>query len=149
MTTQGKMIYQTSDPDVLDKAVGPYPEMLKGYVATEWLETKGNIALTDDAGNVGLLVYNLPGIYCGHYFFSSRGKEAIKRVSEMISYAFTEQPVRMIIGVTPEDNLRARWMNRKMGFTSGGVIETLHGNCEVVSLTREEFERNKSGLSNR
>lgn len=130
------MISITKDVELVHNAVAPYPEMLYGFVADDWLKVDGNIALIDDVGNVGLLVKNKPGVYFGHYFFHT---DATRRVRDMIEFVFTECPVEMLFGLTPVTRPAALYMNRKMGFTSHGILETPQGDCELVTLTRAEF----------
>lgn len=133
------MIYRTFDSELLTKALEPYPQFVKGFVAEDWLGEYENIALTDDAGNLGLLVYNRPGIYCGHYFFKRKQRETATRVREMIDHAFSHYPIELLIGMTPIANTAARRMNDLMGFSSQGIIKDPLGACEMVSLSRQDF----------
>lgn len=130
------MIEITKDANLVHNAVASYPEMSFGFVAEDWLKDENNLALVDDLGNVGLLVQNKPGVYFGHYFFHT---DTTKRVRDMIEYVFKECPVKMLFGLTPVTRPAARYMNRKMGFTSHGLIETPQGDCELVTLTQAEF----------
>lgn len=72
-----------------------------------------------------------PGHYCGHYLFSSRGREAIAVARLMLSEIFSEYGARVVSGLTPVENKPAIWMTRRLGFDSHGLIETPVGTMEL------------------
>jgi hypothetical protein len=134
------MIKQTHDIESLLRTLAPYIHELEGFSAEAWLEQEPNICLTDGKGSFALFEYNTRGIYTGHYFFVVRGKAALKLAKEFLDFLFKNYEVELIRGLTPLEKLGARWMNRKLGFTSYGVVKTIVGPCELVILTNQEYE---------
>ena len=112
--------------------------------AKSWIEDKRNILLIDDRGNMTAFEYSKAGVYRGHYFFKDRGKEALKAASSFLE-EFFQQPEEpsVLIGVTPLTYLGARWLNRKIGLESNGVIETPTGPSEMFMMTRKQWQAKK------
>lgn len=132
---------RTFDPEIVRQATAQYAENIEGFNPEEWLETEENVALTNDKGDVALFQRELPGVVCGHYFFHSRGKEAVKVAKKFLEEAFTgPYNIHLIRGLTPLQHLGARWMNRQLKFKSYGVVQAVYGPCELVILTRQEWE---------
>jgi hypothetical protein len=119
-------------------------EEIEGFVPEEWLDNDSNIALIDpDTMDVALFErqHKTPHAVHGHYFFHSRGKEAVKAAKSALKEIFSgKYNVEIICGFTPLDNKGALWMNRHLGFTSHGNINTSAGPCDFVVLTRQEWE---------
>lgn len=119
-----------------------FQEFLDEYFdvcAKEWLEND-NILLTDNRGNFAAFENQKEGIFRGHYFFKDRGKEAIAASTEFLKEVFNIESVKTIVGLTPISHLGARWLSKKIGFSTQGVIHTEIGPCELFSLTRREWE---------
>lgn len=134
------MIIRTYDADVIDTAVEQYRHKMETFDSKEWLERKENIALVNDYKDVAMFAGMLPSVVIGHYFFHSRGKYALIAAKEMLREIFSgSYDVKVIEGLTPLENLGARWMNKKLGFKSYGVVDTTSGPCEVVILTKDEW----------
>lgn len=132
---------RTFDLELVKSATDPYKDELHGFDPKNWLSNARNVALTNDNGDIALFERELPGIVTGHYFFHSRGREALNAAVEMLKEAFTgDFDIELIRGLTPTDNLGALWMNKKLGFKSYGKVETLAGPCELVILTKKEWE---------
>lgn len=132
------------NPPELAQAMEPYYNELVGFNPIEWLKDERNIALTDGLGSFSLFEYNLPGVYTGHWFFQVRGKEAIRLAEQMLSEIFSDAyDVKVIRGLTPLQNLGARWLAKRMGFTGNGVTQTENGPCELFILTKDQY---RSGL---
>lgn len=129
---------RTFDADSVDKAVQRNPDAIN-FNAEEWCSNTDNIALTNDKDDFALFENEYPGAYTGHYFFNSRGKEAVKAAEEFLLEAFTNYPIEVIRGLTPADKLGAKWLSRRLGFTSYGTVETIVGDCELFILTKDEF----------
>jgi hypothetical protein len=108
------------------------------FDAEEWLSEPENIALINDNGDVNLFTYDRPGVYIGHFFYASRGKEALRVAKQMLVHIFHYEEVEVIMGLTPLDKLGARWMARKLGFKSYGEVDTPPGRCELFILNRHE-----------
>lgn len=132
---------RTFDLELVKSATDPYRDETVGFNPQKWLESPQNVALTNNNGDIALFERELPGIVTGHYFFHSRGKEALKAAKQMLEEAFTgDYDIKVIRGLTPLDKLGALWMNKKLGFKSYGKVETLAGPCELVILTKKEWE---------
>lgn len=137
---QTLMCHRTYNPLTVRKTVDKYANQTVGFVPEVWLADRRNIALVNDNGDIGLMEYDKDGVYFGHEFFNSRGKDALKAAREMIETFFTEHPVLVIQGLTPIERKGARWLNRQIGFTSHRIIDTdLEGPCELFILTKEAF----------
>lgn len=131
--------------DVVQAAVDAYDEDLNLDVE-KWLANEKNVAIVSEDGSVGMFEYERPGIYTGHYFFTlqMRGKRAKSLALEMLSEMY-DRGAELIRGLTPLQNLAARWMTRQLGFTSHGVVTTLVGPCEIFIQTRDEFIGRQNG----
>ena len=137
------VITRTKDVETVLRAVSQYRERILGFFPVEWLSDDNNIAFVDNKNNVALFEYNYPGVYTGHYFFFSRGKEAIDVATDILKTTFTKYPVEAIRGITPLKHLGARWMTKKLGFKSYGIVHTPNGPEELFVLTRKEWEGDK------
>ena len=138
------MIKRHFDVDSLMETMGPYKHELKGFYPQEWLDNPDNICLTDGEGNFTLYERQLPTVVIGHYFLKARGREALKLCHEFLEEIFTgPYGVFIIHGITPHDKRGALWMNKQLGFKSQETVDTIVGPCEMVRLTKEEWETNK------
>lgn len=125
------MIERTFNFDKVEKAVNGYAD----FTPAPWLFDEKNIALAS-GDNVSLFEYQREGVYYGHYFFTdARGRSAITLAKEMLSEMFNNREASVIIGITPNDNKAALWMNKKLGFTT---VETGSENTSVY-LTKDQF----------
>lgn len=134
------MIWRTKDLEAVVKAVSEYRENILGFYPEEWLANDNNLAFTDEFGNISLFEWNYPGVYTGHYFFFVRGKKAVDLSREILRIVFDEYKVKAIRGITPLKHLGARWMTKKLGFKSYGIVHTPNGPEELFVLTKEEWE---------
>lgn len=108
--------------------------------ADEWLSDPKNIALTNDKGDLALFEIGFRDVYTGHYYFSSRGRQAIKVAREFLDEVFnTCYNIDVILGLTPITNLPARWLSRQVGFKSHGVVEGPKRHYEMFIMTKREF----------
>jgi len=136
------MIKITKDFSVIDEAIDKYRGMSGDGDLQEWIDKEGNLAFVDDLGNVGILhkADDGPlGLYEAHIFFKSRGREAIQRAVQMMSFGFDNTDCLVMRGYTPVDNRAARWMNRQLGYTSYGILSQLNPPCELFIVTKQEF----------
>lgn len=121
--------------------MNPYLPIV-GLDPEEWLRNELNIALTDGKGNYGLFERAGLGLVSGHYFMKVRGRDALRISKSILKEVFTgPYDVKVIRGFTPLENLGARWMNKKLGFTGYGVLDTAVGPMELVILTKKEWEQ--------
>ena len=107
---------------------------------TDWLKEPHNIALKNDKGDVSLFQYSQDKVFIGHYFFFSRGREAITAAEEFLEELFTKYHVEVIQGWTPLLNRKARWMSKRLGFKSYGVIHAAEA-CELFIMTKQEWKQ--------
>lgn len=108
----------------------------------EWLANPVNIALENSVGDLAIFEYAFPTqkIYSGHYYFQSRGKQAIQSGRDFLDELFnTCYTINVLTGMVPVEHLGAKWITRRLGFTSHG-IEEVHGKeYELFILTKKEF----------
>lgn len=138
------MIKRIHDPEVLREAGRPYPEMFAKVDVDAWVANKNNILL-QDGEDVCFFTFEYPGVYTGHYFFKAKGKEVLSKGVEVLRWMFGHD-AKAIRGETPIENRAARLMNRKVGFTSYGIIESPKwGPHEHFIMTQEEFKERHNG----
>lgn len=133
---------RTFDVNKVLAATAQYAKEIEGFAPHDWLFNPRNIALINDNEDIALFEhqYNLTNTVCGHYFFFSRGKEAVKAAKEFLEEVFTTTYVETITGLTPLDNKGALWMNRRLGFREHGNVETEIGPCRFVIMTKQEWK---------
>jgi len=110
--------------------------------AAEWLANPANIVLENDRGDLALFEYGFPTqkIYSGHYFFKSRGREAITAGRDFLDELFNScYNISILMGLVPKDHRAARWITRQLGFTSYGKEEIAGKEYELFILTKKEF----------
>lgn len=125
------------DHKLFDEAFKEHPKYLDGHTAKDWFN--GYNRMYEKDGSVGLLTYEYPGVYTGHWFFKVRGRAAINLAREMLAEAF-DDGVEVVRGLTPRNVPQARWGARQIGMTSHGFMDFPNGECEVFTLTKKEFE---------
>ena|SRR5690349_4767935 len=103
-----------------------------------WLEDDRNI-MAVDGKDTGLATYNYPGVYSVHWFFKSRGRDALNQARAMLDWLFQNSDAKAVRGLTKEHIKAARWLARQIGFTSYGIIEFADGPYELFCMTKEEF----------
>ena len=132
---------RTNDLQIVKDATDPYADEMLGFDAEDWLADDDNIALTNEQRDVALFAkQHIPHVACGHYFFHSRGKTACIVAKQMLEEIFTgPYGVEIIVGLTPLDKRGALRMNEYLGFKSHGQVETEAGPCEMVILTKKEW----------
>ncbi len=138
---------RTLDPLVVRNVTDIYQNELLGFTPETWLMNEQNVALTNDKGDISLFERQIkqPKTVCGHYFFISRGREALTTAKEMLKEIFTgPYDIEAIIGLTPLDKKGALWMNKQLGFKSHGQLEFEVGPCEFVLLTKQEWENSQN-----
>jgi hypothetical protein len=134
---------RTFDLDKVLAATSQYAEEIEGFNPEEWISNEKNIALVNDNSDIALFEHQvaLTDTVCGHYFFFSRGKEAVKAAEEFLGEIFSSKYyVETITGLTPETHKGALWMNRRLGFKDHGQVSTVIGPCRFVILTKEQWK---------
>jgi hypothetical protein len=137
------MITRSFDPEVMKKAFELSPEPMPSGVSYEdWVGDINNFMLVE-GDNVGLATYEYPGVYTVHWFFTARGREALKLAKRMLAVLFESSDARVVRGLTPVDLKAARWLAKQVGLTSHGVLTFADGKqCELMFVTKEEFYNN-------
>ena len=134
------MITRTYNPEDVLQATEQYKHKLEDFDVDSWLANHDNIALINEHNDVSLLLRIMPAVVIGHYFYHSRGKDAVRTAKAMREEIFSgDYNVEVIEGLSPLENLGARWLNKQLGFKSYGVVDTTSGPCEVVMLTKDEW----------
>lgn len=136
------------DRDLLQNVSTLYPELLPPEFVDYWLDQPHNYMYAKEQ-SVGLFTYEYPGAYTGHWFFTDnhRGRAAIKLADKMIGTLFEETDAQIIRGLVKEGNRPSRWLARQVGLTSHGLMEFPKGNCELFTLTKEEYMNKKEKLN--
>jgi hypothetical protein len=134
------MITRSFDPEVMKTAFTLSPEPMPREVSYEdWVGNVKNFMLVEN-DNVGLATYEYPGVYTVHWFFTARGREALKLAKRMLAVLFESSDAKVIRGLTPVDLKAARWLAKQVGLTSHGVLTFADGKqCELMFVTKEEF----------
>lgn len=130
---------RTKDVGKIEDAVYEYKDDIKGFYPYEWVLDDRNVALTNTDDDIALFEHLVPGVVIGHYFFWSRGKNAISNAKDFLREIFTQYDVQVVQGWTPLLNRKARWMSHHLGFKSYGILHT-HEPCELVMMTKQEWE---------
>jgi hypothetical protein len=131
-------MHRTVSSEEVTEAVGDYLRQTSGLYPEEWVKDEDNWALVKDK-DMAMFEKERDGVYSGHYFFQSRGREAIASATSLLRYFLSEnKDARTVTGLTPLENLGARWMSRRIGFESHGLIKTRLGPCELFILNRPE-----------
>jgi len=138
------MVVRTFDADGFSQACEQVRDMAVGYDPEAWIANTDNVVLTDGEGSYALFERTgLPHVAVGHYLLKARGRDAIRVSREMLDEIFSgEYGFEIIQGFTPLTNLGARWMSKKLGFTSHGVVYEDGKPYEYVMLTKQEWSSN-------
>lgn len=133
---------RTYDLEKIKRAMSLYDDEIVGFHPEEWVSNPMNIALINEHGDVGLFEHQamLKNTVCAHYFFFSRGKQAVKVAQDFLVELFSTTYVKTILGLTPEAHKGALWMNRRLGCKEYGTVDTVIGPCRFVILTKEQWK---------
>lgn len=108
----------------------------------DWLSNQENIVLENDLGDLAIFEYGFPTkkIYAAHYYFKSRGRQAITAGISFLDELFNScYNVDILMGMVPVERKDVAWMTRRLGLTSYG-IEEIHGQeYELFIMTKKEF----------
>ena len=131
---------RTTSTKLVCEAIAQYPPAIQAVDPQQWLMFEDNVALTNDNRDVAMFERSetSPTSVYGHYFFRSRGRDAIKAGKEFLKELFTTKHygVEAVIGLTPVDNKAALWMNRQLGFKQIDVLRGPDGDVVMVTLTK-------------
>lgn len=130
---------RTYDAKLIAEAVHFFRQTEDDFDAIKWVSDQDNIVLINEAGDLALFEHGRnPLRVVGHYYFKSRGKNAVRAAREFLTNIFG-MGIQIITGLTPTNNLGAKWMSRHLGFTSHGVIDTTNGPHELFTLHTSEY----------
>jgi hypothetical protein len=73
-----------------------------------WLGIPENVMYQKD-DDVGLATYDYPGLFAVHWFFRSKGKDALRTAVEMLDDLFTNYGALAVRGVIHMDNKPSRF----------------------------------------
>lgn len=119
----------------LEDLLDLYPEMTQGGCIKEWLNNPMNIVISY-GDNFGLFTFIRPGVYEGHYLFTTRGKAMISIAKNILDEIFNY--AKLIQGITPKKKRHILILNRRLGFQSYGDIDApLDGPSELFILTKD------------
>jgi hypothetical protein len=139
------VIERSFDPVLLRQALDICPDLNPPDFDCEgWLANHQNLMFRE-GDNVGLLSFEYPGVYTGHYFFRCHGKIALKLAREIVEIAIEDYNAKVFRGLTKtsKEYRHARAFNRWLGMKSLGLIMLPQGEHELFIMTAEDFlERN-------
>ncbi len=127
------MFTRTYDREVLTKAIQLFSEH-QIIDIDDWIADIRNKAFSDEEGNVLMFEYLDIGQYFGHWFFFSRGKDAVRKAREMVPRLEPEFGIKQVVGLTPTTHKGAMWLTRQVGCKDHGIIETRNGPCLLTTL---------------
>lgn len=125
----------------IDKAISHFLKIDK-IDAIEWLSDPANIVLENDREDLAIFEYGFPNhkVYSGHYYFKSRGRQAIDAAHDFLDELFNScYNISVLTGLVPVEHPAARWLTRKVGFKSYGFEEINDKQYELFILTKKEF----------
>jgi hypothetical protein len=128
------------DWKALDKVVEKYKEAWIGFDPEALIGNEHNILVTDGEENYGLFEEHAPGVYYGHYMFTVRGPQTLNVARNLLGFFFKEYDARAVLGLTPVEHTGALSLNKKLGFTFHGIIDTEAGPHYQVSIKKEDFK---------
>jgi len=90
---------------------------------TEMCKREDYIVLSNGIDAVSIFDQQTPVVFDGHSMFDEtcRGKDALEIGQEMLDWMWNNTQALIITGKTPIENRRARFFNRKLGFSSSGT----------------------------
>jgi len=135
-------VHRSFSSKLLRDVLKEHEEFCYDFDPAEWLDNSDNIMITDENSNITLWELGSDGIYTAHVFFKDKGKKAKALALEMIDKFWFISNHKIVRGMTPLENLPARWMARQLGFKSYGVVSVLCGPCELFILTKDNNRSN-------
>lgn len=101
-----------------------------------WISQPNNIALVNELGDLAL--FEKRGTWQCHIYFKSRGRQAInaglKLLDEILNSCYN---ITVLTGLTPINNLGARWLSKKLGFKSQGILRIDNEPFEFFMLIKD------------
>lgn len=136
------MVGRTYDASLVAPAILEFLKTEDLVDPIEWISNPDNIVLQNDSGDLALFEKGIKDIYSGHYFFKSRGRQAIEAGHEFLDNVFnTCYNIPILMGLIPLTHLGARWLTKRLGFTSYGIIRSSVRPYEMFIITKKEFNK--------
>lgn len=132
------------DPELLRKKTKDYRDFFPDWLIEPWVNDRRNVVYLE-GDNIGLATFEYPGVYTVHWFFTVRGREAIRLAKKMADRLFQETDAKGIRGMTRSDLKAARWALRQVGMKSLGTVTTDKGEYELSYMTKEQFMEQRDG----
>lgn len=135
---------RTFDYYLITKAVSQYADEVVDFDPKVWTEDPDNVALINDNEDIALFQRQSlnPVAVFGHYFFWSRGKDAVKAAKTFLKEIFTnDYNIEVIMGLTPVTHKGALWLNKQLGFKPIEIVPSHVGDLQMVSLTKKDWEQ--------
>jgi len=133
------MITRVQDKDFLQRIANEVIDWpVFGFDAEELVLS--SVVLSSDE-DIAIFEPQRKGVYRGHYLFkNSKGRAAINLSKLFLKEMFETYSASLICGLTPVDNKAALWMNRQLGFKSGGIVHHPQaGELELFTLHKKDF----------
>ena len=112
----------------------------RGLRGSDWLASEGNIPINFENGDIALFDYEGDGSYSLHFFFKSRGKDAVRNGKEALRIMFEDHGAELIFGLTPMHLRHAQMFSRLIGGKSAGIRQTPDGPCELFILSKNMWK---------
>lgn len=115
--------------------------MNRGASGMAWLKTPGNIAFSDEVGNVLLFEKRADHMFEFHWLTTVSKPRRIINFTKFAAREMYDLPgTALLYGLVPADRRDSNIMARWIGAQSLGQVSTDLGLCEMFILTREAAE---------
>lgn len=132
------MIHRSYDPIVFRRCTEGHRDFIpEDFDFEGWLA--GPNVMYSSGDSIGLATLEYPGVYNVHWFFTVRGRDALDLAFEMLDDLFNTVGAEIVRGITKVELRGARYLAKKVGFTSLGVLEFHDGPNELMFLSKEAF----------
>lgn len=137
------MIETRKDFDLLVQATECCRDLLSVADIETVLAKEDNLMLVSGS-NVGLAIYDGPGIYTVHWYYDVRGREAIDLGKAMIGMMFDHHGAKLLRGLIKTRLKASAWACRQLGFKSYGTIMFPENDeNEFFCMTKLEYDTMK------
>lgn len=139
-------MHRTQNLEAVSSVTQHYPDYFT-WNAADWLSDDANFAY-QEGENVGFAEFKSPGNYWVHFcYHTARGRAAIELTKRMLDALYADTHYQTVVGLISEDNKKARWLIRQVGFESLGMVDTQNGLCEMFySIRKDTLRKNSNGV---
>ncbi len=115
-----------------------YPDYFT-FDEEEWFSKPLDNFAYVEGENVGFGERKQSGHFEVHFcFHSARGRQAIDLTKRMLKQLCEDSQLTSCVGLIEQNNKKARWLIRQVGFQSLGLTTTKNGICEMFYYTNTE-----------